>query len=636
MEHARQIRPAGATSEPPMPPRMFAPVETQISDDEALSEVLRTNARERGEAIAYRAKRRGLWKSWSWADVESEVAAIQGILVRAGVQTAMLVAIAGEANPRLYWYLLALQRLGAVPVLINSRIGEAELAATHAKTLFPILVAGAESLVNVAVSARSKCPGLRLILALDRGLDVDGHDGLVTTEAQLLEMADADAGLEISQKDRRAVVLAGYDEVGEAILAVWSHASVAKSARAFAAVSGLREGDELVSFLPGSWVGDFLQFSAALYQRALVSSVERSTTVFQDMRLLAPDLVLAPTSFYRKLLAQIESDIRHASRIVRWLHAWSGAIEARASTDQIAKKRVGLHKRILRRFLSAIFRAPLLNVTGLSRVRCAFCSEGILPPELAARFRRLGLDLRPIYLDIRYGSPLAVDSPADDKAGPGYVVVDGVELKQGRAGQTLCRTADPIMEMIGAHGAVVPLTGHAEGWGPAAIAGRIEQTGKMPLLENIDLPGLEDRKAASLRRHATRLNSELLVRHAIFRSDGSSGWIAIIDPDVEFIRTMSADAGALYAELVEHHDVVSAFASLIERSNEAEACGAEPTVARITGFAILARPFSAERGTLTRHGALQHRQVQATVPPDLSACELPNEIGSLHRVGGAR
>jgi long-chain acyl-CoA synthetase len=615
---------------------MIAPVETQASDDATLSEVLRANAIERGRAIAYRAKRRGLWKSWSWANVEGEVDAIQGILRRAGVRAGMLVAIAGEANPRLYWYLLAVQRIGAVPVLINSRLGEAEFAAVHAKTLFPIFVAGSESLISLAVSVLRGCPGPRLILALDSGLDVDGHDGLVITEAKLVETADVDVR-PISERDPRAVVFAAYDEAGEAILVVWSHASVAKAARVFASVSGLRDGDELVSFLPISWVGDFLQFSAALHERALISSVERSTTVFQDKRLLAPDLLLAPTSFYRKLLLRIESDIHHASRVVRWLDAWSSAIEARVSADQVREKRAGLRERVLRRFLSVVFRVPLLQVTGLSHIRCAFCSEGVLPPDLAARFRRRGLNLRPIYLDVRYGGPLAAASAADDQPGTGYVVVDGVELKQSSTGQTLCRAADPIMGVIEAHGAIVPLTGHVEGWGPAAISGRMEQTGKMPFLENIDVPGLEGRGAASLRRHATRLNSELLVRHAIFRSDGSGGWIAIIDPDVEFIRAMSVDAGALYAELIEHHDVVSAFAGIIERSNEAEVRRAEPTDALITGFAVLVRPLSAERGTLTRHGGLQHRQVLVTVPLDLSARELPNrEIGPLHKVRGSQ
>src|SRR5580700_7482458 len=91
-----------------------------VRDREVLSmpDALRANASSWGNKAAYRAKVRGLWTSWSWAEVENETIEIQSILAHAGIQPGMKVALSGEAEPRLYWYIFAIQRLGAVPILL--------------------------------------------------------------------------------------------------------------------------------------------------------------------------------------------------------------------------------------------------------------------------------------------------------------------------------------------------------------------------------------------------------------------------------------------------------------------------------------------------------------------------------------
>ena len=297
----------------------------EISAGMSLWQVLRANAIEWSSSTAYRAKLRGLWKSWTWAEVEREVVSIHGMLARAGVRPGTMVAIGGETNPRLYWYVLAIQRAGALPILINSRIGLSEFASVYAKAEFAFFVAGSEAQVDVAVAARSLCPELCLVIALDRGLEVDDHGGLVVTERDLLDPDRTDTRAEpwIALQTDQAVAISTYDEAGENILVVCSHASVAKAAKEFASLAGMNANDQLISFLPISWFGDFLQFSAALFERALLSSVENSATAVQDLHVLAPDVILAPISFYRKMLSRIEGNIHHSSRIFFWIYKWS-------------------------------------------------------------------------------------------------------------------------------------------------------------------------------------------------------------------------------------------------------------------------------------------------------------------------
>jgi acyl-CoA synthetase (AMP-forming)/AMP-acid ligase II len=226
----RPIRqPASIAVETPTLRRIDVPGAEISAGMSPLWQVLRANAIESSSSIAYRAKLRGLWKNWTWVEVEREVVNIHGMLSQAGVRPGTMVAIGGETNPRLYWYVLAVQRAGALPILINSRIGSSEFASVYAKAGFAFFVAGSEAQVEVAVSARSRCPKLRLVIALDRGLEVDDHGGLVVTERDLRpDRIDTRAEPWIALQTDQAVAISTYDEAGENILVVCSHAYVAK------------------------------------------------------------------------------------------------------------------------------------------------------------------------------------------------------------------------------------------------------------------------------------------------------------------------------------------------------------------------------------------------------------------------
>ncbi|CCV06376.1 hypothetical protein MESS2_310001 [Mesorhizobium metallidurans STM 2683] len=272
-------------------------------NERSLYRFLEANARMSPSAPAYRAKLRGVWKTWSWVEVLDEVVSLHQLLDAAGVRGGDLVGISGECNPRLYWYVLALQRAAAVPVLLNSRASQREFHRAYEKAEFSVFIAGTESEVDVAVQTRPKCPKLRLVLVLDRGLETDTHDGFVSREDDLAVGNSIHTGLDLVERpDPRAVVLCGYDEAGESLLVVWSHAAALKAAMQFASLAGLRPTDQLVTFLPVAWFGDYLQFSAALIKGALVSSAENAATVSQDMQRLAPDVLFAPVATYRKML----------------------------------------------------------------------------------------------------------------------------------------------------------------------------------------------------------------------------------------------------------------------------------------------------------------------------------------------
>ena len=377
------------------------------------------------------------------------------------------------------------------------------------------------------------------------------------------------ANVPVPDADPRAAVISSYDEAGENVLVVLSHSSVMKAAAQFAALAGLKPSDELVTFLPIAWFGDFLQFSAAIFVGALVSSVENSATVFQDLRRLAPDVLLAPVSFYRRMLARIEADIKRASPIVGWLYARSKSFEGGAS-GPLVQGGAGFFSHLAAWFLSIAFRAPLRNVVGLYKARAAFCAEGCLPPELEASFRGIGVELRSLDLDPRFGGILGAFGH-DAQTGPARnASMDGIKLRRDAAGKSFCLSDHVAIGTIEIGGRLTPLPTGPDGWCRARLAGRIDRSGDAKFLEDTDLRDLDPEEAFSLRGHVTRLNAALPVRHTVLRKDGEMGWVAVIDPDVDFLRTLSSDPGAEYHELLEQSEILAVLAAIIKQSNEAE------------------------------------------------------------------
>src|SRR5712672_3919533 len=76
------------------------------------------HARVRPDRPANREKDYGIWQSWSWAEVASEVEALACGLSAMGFRRGDNLAIIGDNRPRLYWAIAATQALGGVPVPI--------------------------------------------------------------------------------------------------------------------------------------------------------------------------------------------------------------------------------------------------------------------------------------------------------------------------------------------------------------------------------------------------------------------------------------------------------------------------------------------------------------------------------------
>src|SRR5258708_36354493 len=133
--------------------------------------MLMAHARLRPDRPAMREKDYGIWQSWSWGQIATEVEALAGGLAALGFQRGDKLAIIGDNRPRLYWAIAAAQAPGGVPVpgYQDSIADDMAFVLDHAEVRFAIVED--QEQVDKLVLVKERCPLLETVIFCDpRGL----------------------------------------------------------------------------------------------------------------------------------------------------------------------------------------------------------------------------------------------------------------------------------------------------------------------------------------------------------------------------------------------------------------------------------------------------------------------------------
>src|ERR1043165_8129751 len=127
---------------------------------------------------ATREKHLGIWQTWTWSAVASEVRALACGLAAHGFRRGMHLAIIGDNRPRLYWSMLAAEALGGVPVPMYQDAPAAEFAYVLNDAGIVYAIAEDQEQVDKLLEAKPQVPTLAHIYYDDpRGMR--NYDGIV-------------------------------------------------------------------------------------------------------------------------------------------------------------------------------------------------------------------------------------------------------------------------------------------------------------------------------------------------------------------------------------------------------------------------------------------------------------------------
>ena len=583
----------------------------RTEDRDTFPKLLALRAATGPDRPAYREKEYGIWQTYRWAQVADEVRRLAAGLADLGFRRGDRLIVVGDNRPRLYWSMCAAQALGGVPVPVyqDSVTDELAYVVEHAGARFAI--AENQEQVDKLLEIRRRVPVLEVVIYVDpRGLrhygDVLSYEAVQQRGAERLaaEPALVDAEVARGRGADDAIMLYTSGTTGRPKGAVLSYDNLVWAARAGAEFDGLREGDELLSYLPMAWVGDHLFSYAQGYVVGLVVNCpESAETVMTDLREIGPTYYFAPPRVLENLITQVTIRMEDAGFVKRRLFQHFMTVARRVGPALLDGRRVGLVDRLLYGLGTLLIYGPLKNTLGMSRVRVAYTAGEAVGPEIFNFFRALGVNMKQLYGQTEASVFVTIHPNGEVYSDTVGKPVSKVELRIAESGEVLYRSPGVFKEYFKNPEATND-TKTADGWVHTGDAGYLDERGHLRIIDRArDVGRLNDGTLFAPKFIENKLKFFPHINEAVAFGHGRDFVAVFVNIDMIAVGDWAERRNISYASyqelagLREVHDLVEGEIAQVNRD-----LAADPRMAgaQIRRFLILHKALDADDGELTR------------------------------------
>ena len=563
---------------------------------------------------AFRNKRYGLWQTWTWEEAESFVREVACGLAAKGIKPNEKIAIIGNNIPQLYFGMIATQCLGAVSVPIHPDSNSEELISYLNNCEAKFTMVQDQQQVDGCYEIKEQCPHFEEMVYSDgRGMQEYTSSRLHSFD-QLREAGKKFASdhpkffEDITgniKEDADAFILYTSGTSGKSRGVVHTHASLIKTAKAFAEQEKIRENEEVIAFMPISYPANvLLTYTLWLLKGFTISSPESNDTIMTDLREIGPTILYAPPHFYKQLYSEITARAQRSNS--KSFNKWNKF--ARDTREKFInggaftagdnfKHKIG----------NLLMFAPLKNVYGLTKLRKAYTGGDIMSSEVFNFFRGLGLNLKKSYGTTESAGFICIQGPDQLNSPTGEysmgTPLPGVEVKLLENGEIAFKGINTLKEYYRDPEATAAVK-DSEGWVRTGDMGEIDEKGALKITERVDSIGkfsTGDLFAPHLVENG--LKSSPYIKEAVTFGDGKDAIAAFIVIDGDSVGSW-AEANRIrftgYRDLATKDEVYELVKKTIEDVNahmeQIEGEGSPP----IGRFLIMHREFNVEAGEITR------------------------------------
>jgi long-chain acyl-CoA synthetase len=575
--------------------------------------LLEHNAKTRGNRSAAREKDFGIWQSWTWGEVESEVRALACGLAAMGMKRGDKVAIVGDNRPHLYWVMVAAQSLGGVPIPMyqDSVAAEMRFVLDHAEVRFAVVED--QEQVDKLLEIRESCPGIEAIIYSDpRGMrnytqtfiheykDVQEKGRKFEAENQnflndeIMKGKGADTG----------IMLYTSGTTGTPKGVMLSHSNVISTAYNGIKLEHLNENEEVLAYLPMAWVGDNLfSFAQALVAGFTVNCPESGETVMIDMREIGPTYFFAPPRIYENILTQVMIRMEDASSIKRGLFHYFMGLAKRCGTQILDGKSVSFMDRLLYGLGNIVIYGPLKNVLGFSRIKLAYTAGEAIGPDIFDFYRALGINIKQIYGSTEASVFICIQPDGAVKADTVGVPAPGVELKISDSGEVIFRSPG-VFQAYYKNEEATKETKDAEGWVHTGDAGFFDDEGHLKIIDRAkDVGKLTSGEMFAPKYIENKLKFFPFVKEVVAFGDKRDYVSCFINIDLEAVGNWAERRGIAYSGYTDIAGKDETYDLLLECVNKVNvdlSTDAHLSGSQVKRFLILHKELDADDGELTR------------------------------------
>jgi long-chain acyl-CoA synthetase len=584
---------------------------TETDAGDTFPKLLAARCRTSAGRPAYREKEFGIWQTYDWARVAAEVHRLAAGLAELGFGRGDRLVVVGDNRPRLYWSMCAAQVLGGVPVPVyqDSVADELAYVVEHAGARFAL--GENQEQIDKLLEIQRKVPSLRTLIYEDaRGLrhyeDLLSYDQVQEKGDRRLKARPDFIASEVARGrgSDDAIMLYTSGTTGRPKGAVLSYDNLVWAARAGAEFDGLREGDELLSYLPMAWVGDHIFSYAQGYVVGLVVNCpESAATVMTDLREIGPTYYFAPPRVLENLITQVTIRMEDAGLVKRRMFQFFMTIARRVGPELLDGRRVGAIDRLLYGLGSLLVYGPLKNTLGMSRVRVAYTAGEAVGPEIFNFFRALGVNMKQLYGQTEASVFVTIHPNGEVYADTVGKPVSQVELRIADSGEVLYRSPGVFKEYFKNPQATSD-TKTADGWVHTGDAGYLDERGHLRIIDRAkDVGKLNDGTLFAPKFIENKLKFFPHINEAVAFGQGRDFVAVFVNIDMTAVGDWAERRNLTYAsyqELAGRKEVYDLVQGEIERVNRDLAADPRMAGAQIRRFLILHKALEADDGELTR------------------------------------
>jgi long-chain acyl-CoA synthetase len=369
------------------------------------AQVFRQRCREWAERPALRRKRLGLWEGLSWQGYYEHARAVGLALAELGLVRGSIVCVLADNRPEWLYADMGAQCMGCAGNGIYPTASAPQVQHVLVDSGAVVVFVENQEQLEKVLTVRGQCPALRRIVVMER----EGLRGLQDAQVEFFDeflargmalaatqAAQFEAAIDAGQPRDLAFLVYTSGTTGAPKGAMVLNRNVVFQMGLATSYLDVVPGDRSISFLPLCHIAERMaSVFNPLAMGLVVHFPENASTVFNDMREVAPHVLFAPPRFWEKLHSQIDLFMRDAIAPARWVYGLArrqsqaftqAQLEGRASSPSLPLK-----------LLRALAFGHIRVFLGLQNVKSALTGAAPVPPELVRWFMDCGIELREAF-----------------------------------------------------------------------------------------------------------------------------------------------------------------------------------------------------------------------------------------------
>jgi long-chain acyl-CoA synthetase len=580
----------------------------------SLPALLERNAAQFGDRQAYREKEFGIWQCWTWSEVKQEIDALALGLINLGVNEGDFIAIIGRNRPYLYWAMVAAQSVGAVPVPLYQDAVAEEMAYVLGHCGARFVIAGDQEQVDKVIEVQDQLSNLEQVIYLDpRGMRKYDHhtlhqyshvqdQGRAARDEWTPDLEERKAKLTY---DSTCVMLYTSGTTGKPKGVVLSNRNVIESARNSADFDNLTVGENILSYLPMAWVGDFIfSVGQAYWCGFCVNCPESADTMMTDLREIGPTYFFAPPRVFEGQLTSVMIRMEDAGALKRKMFHHFLEHAKKVGGKILDGKPVGMMDRLKYKLGDILVYGPLKDTLGYGRIRVGYTAGEAIGPEIFEFYRSLGINLKQLYGQTEATVFITVQPDGEVRADTVGVPAPGVEIKIDERREIHYRSPGTFVEYYNNPESTAS-TKDPEGWVATGDAGFFEEgSGHLRIIDRAkDVGQMADGAMFAPKYVENKLKFYPDILEAVLFGNGRDRCVAFINIDLTAVGNWAERnniAYASYQELAGHPKVLQSIKEHVETVNASVAEDQMLSGCQVYRFVVLHKELDADDGEMTR------------------------------------